>query len=98
MKVSNNSLEQPFVMEIRKRVMLVESSVTSPPDPGSVTQAIERVNPPIKIWLQSLYQNITWKWCSDKLIMVPVWFTGSQLPPTVMKQSHKLKVTKRMSF
>ena len=24
-----------------------------------------------------------------------VWFTGSQLPPTVIKQSHKVKVTKK---
>ena len=27
--------------------------------------------------------------------MVPVWFTGSQLPPTDMKRSHKVKVTKK---
>ena len=29
------------------------------------------------------------------LIMVPVWFTGSQLRPTVAKRSHKVKVTKK---
>ena len=27
--------------------------------------------------------------------MVPVWFTGNELPPTVMKRSHKFKVTKK---
>ena len=27
--------------------------------------------------------------------MVPVWFTGSQLPATDMKRSHKVKVTKK---
>ena len=27
--------------------------------------------------------------------MVPVWFTGSQLPSTVTKQSHKGKVRKK---
>ena len=27
--------------------------------------------------------------------MVPVWFTGSQLPPTGMKRSHKVKITKK---
>ena len=27
--------------------------------------------------------------------MVPVWFTRSQLPPTVMGRSHKVKVTKK---
>ena len=35
------------------------SSLTLPPDPDSVTQAIKRVNFQIKISLQSLNQNIT---------------------------------------
>ena len=60
----------------------------------------------MKIWLQSLNQNMTlssfeqngWKWCDDKLIMVPVWSTGSQLPPTDMKRSHKVKVTKKDAY
>ena len=91
-------------MEIRNRVMHIEPPLTLPPDPGSVTQAIKRVNLQIEIWLQSVNQNMTftpseqniWKWCYDKLIMVPVWFTVSQLPPTIMKRSHKFKVTKKM--
>ena len=36
-----------------------------------------------------------WKWCDNKLIMVPVWFTENQLPTTDMKRSHKVKVTKK---
>ena len=100
-------------MEIRKsyvntRVKIYQGlkqkpSLTLPPDPDSVTQAIKRVNLQIKIWLQSLNQNMTfpsfeqngWKWCDEKLIMVPVWFTGSQLPSTVIKRSHKVKITKK---
>ena len=70
--------------------------------PGSVTQAIQRVNLQIKMSLQSLNQSMTfssfglngWKWCDDKLIMVPVWFTRGQLPATVMKRSQKVKETK----
>ena len=27
--------------------------------------------------------------------MVPFWFTGSQVPPTVMKRSHEFKVAKK---
>ena len=27
--------------------------------------------------------------------MVPVWFTGGQLPPTDMKQNHQVKVSKK---
>ena len=30
--------------------------------------------------------------------MVTVWFTRSQLPPTIMKQSHKVKVTKKDEY
>ena len=36
-----------------------KSSLTLPPDPDTVTQAIKRLNPQIKIWLQSLNQNMT---------------------------------------
>ena len=36
-----------------------KSSLTLSPGPGSVTQAIKRVNLQIKIWLQSLNQNMT---------------------------------------
>ena len=43
----------------------------------------------------SSFEQNGWKWCDDKLIRVLVWITGSQLPPTVMKRSHKVKVTKK---
>ena len=43
----------------------------------------------------SYFEQHGQKWCNGKLIMVPVWFTGSQLPPTVMKRSHKFKVAKK---
>ena len=79
-----------------------KSSLTLPPDPDSVTQAIKRINLQIKIWSQFLNQNMTFpsfeqnccKWCDFKLIMEPVWFTGSQLPAAVTRRSHKVKVTK----
>ena len=102
MKIPKNSLEQPFITEIRNRVMHIESPLTLPPDSGSVIKAIKRVNLQIKIWLQSLNQHMAfssfhgWKWCNEKLIIAPVWFTGSQLRPTVMKRSHKFQVAKRM--
>ena len=43
----------------------------------------------------SSFEQNGWKWCDNKLIMVPVWFTRSQLPSTDMKRSHKVKVTKK---
>ena len=88
------------MMEIRRvintrvkiyKVLIQMPLLTLPPSPDSVTKAINRVNLQIKIWLQSLKQNLTlpsceqngWKWCKDNLIIVPVWFTRSQLSPTV---------------
>ena len=87
----------------RFKTKVFVSSLTLPPDPDSVTQTIKRVNFQIKISLQSLNQNITfpsseqngWEWCDEKLIMVPISFTRSQLPPTVTKRSHRVKVTKK---
>ena len=38
------------------------------------------------------------EWCDGKLIMVSFWVTGSKLPPTVMKQSHNVKVTKNDGY
>ena len=58
-------------MEIRKKVMSIlelnklckglkqKSSLTLPPDPDSVIQAIKSINLQIETWLQSLNQNIT---------------------------------------
>ena len=43
----------------------------------------------------SPFEQNGWKWCNGKLTMVLVWFTGSQLSLTVMKRSHKVKVTKK---
>ena len=45
--------------------------------------------------MESPFEQNAWKLYNDKLIMVPVWFTRTQLPPTVMKRSHKVKVTKK---
>ena len=53
--------------------------------------------------MQSLNQNMAfpsfeqngWKWCNDNLIMVPVRFTMTELPPAIMKRSHQVKVTKK---
>ena len=58
-------------MERRKKVMSIlelnklckglkqKSSLTLPPDPDSVIQAIKSINLQIEMWLQSLNQNIT---------------------------------------
>ena len=43
----------------------------------------------------SSFEQNGWTWCDNKLIIVPVWFTESQQPATDMKQSHKVKVTKK---
>ena len=38
------------------------------------------------------------EWCDGKSITVSFWVTGSQPPPTVMKQSHNVKVTKNDGY
>ena len=75
-----------------------KSLLTLQPDPESVTQALKRVNLKIKIWLQSLNQNMTFSSFEQRMvgngamsIMVPVGITRTQLPLTVMKRSHKVK-------
>ena len=60
LKLPNNSLEQPFIMKIRNRIQRFKRKVLIIfiRNPGSVTQAIKRVNLQIKIWLQSVNQNM----------------------------------------
>ena len=40
----------------------------------------------------------SWKWFSDKKFMLPVWFTRTQLPPTVMKRSQRQNTEKEFIF
>ena len=78
----NESKKESYVNTRDKlyKVFKQQPSLTLSPDLDFVTQAIEKVNFQIKIWLQSLNQNMTfssfeqncWKWCDDKLIMVPI--------------------------
>ena len=68
--------------------MKQKSSLSLPPDPDSIIQAIKRVHLQSSTWPQCLNQNSTvisfenngWAWSVEESIMVPVWFTGSQLP------------------
>ena len=80
-----------------------KSSLTLSPDSDS-GKLLKELIFRSKIWLYPLNQNMAfssfeqsgWKWCNDTLIMVTVWFTESQLPPAVMKQSHKFKDEKTL--
>ena len=45
-----------------------------------------------------IFEQNSWKWCNDKLIMVTVWFTRTQLPTTVLKRSLKVKVAKNHRY
>ena len=40
----------------------------------------------------------SWKWFSDKKFTLPVWFTRTQLPPTVMKRSQRQNTEKEFIF
>ena len=79
-------------------VFYCHSSKISVKSPTTLSN-IRRANLHVKIWFQSLNQNVTfpyfqqhgWKWCNEKLILVLVWFTGNQLPLTIMNQVIKSK-------
>ena len=49
------------ILELNKlcKGLKQKSSLTLPPDPDSVIQAIKSINLQIEMWLQSLNQNIT---------------------------------------
>ena len=74
-----------------------KSSITLPPDPDSLLQACKRAQFQTQIWLQCgkvtmripSPQDYGWIWDEEKKAMVPIWFTGAQLPICLTKKSRK---------
>ncbi len=77
--------------------MKVKSSMCIPPDPDSVIQVIKRAHYQIYHWIRSTeiniepidYQQLGWKWSDEQQLVVPIWFTGSQLPPSLRNKRKK---------
>lgn len=77
--------------------MKVKSSMCLPPDPDSVVQVIKRVHYQVYFWRRCTeinneiipFSNYGWKWCEKQKLVVPVWFTGSQLPPSLSSKRRK---------
>ncbi len=67
--------------------MKVKSSMSLPPDPDSLFQVIKRAHHQAYFWQRCLekeiYQleveNYGWRWCEERRLMTPVWYTGDQL-------------------
>eukprot|EP00794_Sanderia_malayensis_P001365 gene1365-biopygen1116 len=76
-----------------------KSSMALPPDPDSLLQALKRSQLQTKIWLQcGEYrmelldpEDYGWKWNEETSAITPVWFTGTQLPPSLQKKKHRQK-------
>lgn len=93
-------------MRIRLHKSLKQkSSLSIPPDPDSVVQAIKRVHYQTTKWFQCTSQNIVsvpfegngWTWCGDGSIARPVWYTGKQLPETLQNKSKKRRKSSNKS-
>eukprot|EP00794_Sanderia_malayensis_P005892 gene5892-biopygen4894 len=79
--------------------MKVKSSMSLPPDPDSLSQVIKRAHHQAYFWLRciekKIYQlevgNYGWRWCEERRLMTPVWYTGDQLPPS-FKSKRRRKI------
>ena len=77
-----------------------KSSMSLPPDPDSLLQALKRAQMQTLLWQQcgeiAVKQHnpeqYGWKWDDDANKMVPLWYTGPQLPPKLQKKQSKAKV------
>ena len=92
--------EKETYIETRIRLyqeMKVKSSMSLPPDPDSIIQVIKRAHYQIYFWLRCTevnpevipFSNNGWKWCDKQELVVPVWFTGNQLPPILRRKKCK---------
>ncbi len=81
----------------RYQEMKVKSSMSLPPDPDSVTQVIKGAHYQVYFWKRCdeinieiiPFANYGWRWCKKQKLVVPIWFTGDQLPPSLQKKRHK---------
>jgi hypothetical protein len=75
-----------------------KSSASLPADPDSIRQEIKRVHIQSYIWLHCLdviimpLDTSLYEWQVDGNKMAAVWFTGSQLPPSLRRQRAKVKI------
>ena len=80
--------------------MKVKSSMCLPPDPDSAKQVIKRAHYQTYIWLHCTqiniemipFSNYGWQWCNKQGLVVPVWFTGSQLPPSLSTKRQRKRI------
>ncbi|XP_065053639.1 uncharacterized protein LOC135682604 [Rhopilema esculentum] len=84
--------------------MKSKSSSSIPPDPDSVKQAIRRANYQVFHWVRCCevnietvsFENHGWKWDKEKQVVVPIWFKGKQLPPSL--STSRKKTAKNLNY
>ena len=83
--------------------MEVKSSMCLPPDPDSVVQVIKRVHYQVYFWRRCTeinneiipFSNYGWIWYEKQKLVVPVWFTGSQLPTSLSNKRRKKTINEK---
>ena len=104
--VYSGKVDETYV-ETRIRLykeMKSKSSSSIPPDPDSVEQAIKRANYQVFHWVRCCevtietvsFEDHGWKWDEEKRVVVPIWFKGKQLPPSLL--TRRKKIAKNLNY
>ena len=75
------------------------TSLNLPPDPSSLLQALKRSQLQVYIWKRRGEINIEdvdplcygWQFDKIKNMLMPIWFTGKQLPPSLCKPDRTIR-------
>eukprot|EP00794_Sanderia_malayensis_P014584 gene14584-biopygen11679 len=95
--VYNSAAEETYVQTRINiyRNMKCKSSLSLPPDPDSVREAIKRVHYQVFTWIHCCKVTIEdipadengWLWDEGQTIVLPVWFKGRQFPPSIIRKN-----------
>ena len=95
-------------VETRIRIfqnLTTKSSAAIPADPKSITEELQRVNLTCFVWLRCLDATVTrpdpkscgWRYEETFNQLMPKWFTGKQLPPSLTKSTKSVKRKEKAS-
>ena len=98
----SGNTNETYIDETRVRLyrdMKVKTSMSLPPDPSSLLQAIKRVQLQVNIWSHSSEllipemdpEEYGWNYDSTLNKMVPVWFVGPQVPPSFSRKPSPMR-------
>ena len=97
----NGKTDETYI-DTRVRIyneMKVKTSMSLPPDPSSLLQAVKRVQLQVKIWSYCSVlvipemdpEDYGWRYDPKEKKMVPVWFIGPQVPPSFNRKPSSIQ-------